>query len=94
MRIPDSYVLNHHTLDGYLFLRYLKIGIAICFFGCLITWPVLFPINITGGRGLQQLDMLAFSNVADKKRYYAHAIVSCVFFGMLILPIVRLRLTF
>ncbi len=75
-------MLNHHTLDGYLFLRYLKIGIVICFVGCLITWPVLFPINITGKGGQQQLDMLAFSNVVEKKRYYAHALVSCVFFGM------------
>jgi hypothetical protein len=81
--IPDTYVLNHHSLDGYLFLRYLRIAVATCFVGCLITWPILFPINITGGRGNKELDVLSISNIVDKKRYYAHALVSCVFFGML-----------
>ena len=80
-KIPDTYVLNHHSLDGYLLLRFLKISVAICFFGCLITWPVLFPVNITGGGGGDQLDMLSFSNVEDKKRYYAHALISCVLNG-------------
>ncbi|KAI9784856.1 MAG: hypothetical protein M1816_000701 [Peltula sp. TS41687] len=88
-KIPDTYVLNHHSLDAYLFLRYLRIAVAICFFGCLIVWPVLFPINITGGRGLKELDMLSFGNVASKKRYYAHAIVSCVFFGFVLYMITR-----
>lgn len=75
-------MLNHHSLDGYLFLRYLKISVAVCFVGCLLTWPILFPLNITGGGGGQQLDMLSFSNIVDKNRYYAHALVSCAFFGM------------
>lgn len=37
--MPDTYVLNHHTLDGYLFLRFLKIASVSCFVGCCITWP-------------------------------------------------------
>lgn len=24
--IPDTWILNHHTLDGYLFLRFLKVS--------------------------------------------------------------------
>ena len=84
-QIPDSYVLNHHSLDGFLFLRYLKIGVVICFFGCLITWPVLFPVNITGGKGQKQLDMLSLGNIANKNRLYAHALVSCVFFGIFLI---------
>lgn len=88
-RIPDTYALNHHSLDAYLFLRYLRIAVAICFFGCLIIWPVLFPINITGGNGLKQLDMLSFANVSDAKRFYAHALVSCVFFGFVLYMITR-----
>jgi calcium permeable stress-gated cation channel len=30
--IPDTWILNHHTLDGFLFLRFLKVrrnGFAI-----------------------------------------------------------------
>lgn len=81
-KIPDTYVLNHSSLDGYLFLRLLKISVISCFVGCLITWPVLFPVNITGGGGQQQLDMLSFSNVANNYyRYYAHAGCAWLFFG-------------
>lgn len=68
-QIPDTWILNHHTLDGYLFLRFLKIAVVICLVGCAITWPVLFPINITGGGGTSQLDILTFSNVTNN--YYS-----------------------
>jgi hypothetical protein len=33
--------------------------------------------------------MLSFSNVSDKKRFYAHAIVSCVFFGFVLYMVTR-----
>lgn len=46
--IRDDYVLNHSSLDNYLFLRLFKILTAICFIGALITWPVLFPVYATG----------------------------------------------
>ncbi|KAI9876395.1 MAG: hypothetical protein M1830_006298 [Pleopsidium flavum] len=87
--IPDSYVLNHHSLDGFLLLRYLKISVAICFVGCCITWPVLFPVNATGGNGQQQLDLLAFGNVANKNRYYAHTGVAWIFFSFIFYMITR-----
>lgn len=80
-KISDSYVLNHNSLDGYLFLRYLKIATAMCFVGCCITFPVLFPVNATGGGGKQQLDIISFSNVKDKNRYYAHVFVAWVYLG-------------
>lgn len=81
-KIPDSYVLNHHSLDGFLLLRYLKISVALCLFGCLITMPVLFPVNATGGGGQKELDMLSFTNVSNSKnRYYAHTFVAWVFFS-------------
>jgi calcium permeable stress-gated cation channel len=34
--------------------------VVICFVGCCITWPVLFPINATGGNNKHQLDLLTF----------------------------------
>lgn len=80
-KIPDSHVLNHSSLDGYLFLRFLRILASTCFVGCLITWPILLPINVTGGAGNTQLDALSFSNVLNPKRYYAHALVGCFYFG-------------
>ena len=88
--IPDSYVLNHHTLDGFLLLRYLKISATICFVGCLMTWPVLFPVNATGGGGLKQLDLLAFGNVQNtKNRYYAHTFVAWIFLSFVFYVVVR-----
>ena len=72
-------MLNHQSLDGYLLLRYLKIASAICLVGCCITWPVLWPVNITGGAGQTELNKLSFSNVSNKNRYYAHTFVAWIF---------------
>lgn len=80
-KIPDSYVLNHHSLDAFLLLRYLKIVATIFFVGCIITWPVLFPINITGHGYQKQLNLLSISNVIDKNRLYAHVFIAMIFYG-------------
>ncbi|KAI0490178.1 hypothetical protein F4859DRAFT_463909 [Xylaria cf. heliscus] len=91
-KISDYHPLQHQSLDAYLFLRFLKILIVICFVGCCITWPVLFPVNITGGGGQSQLDLLSYSNV-DKdtqyNRYYAHVFVSWIFYGFVMYMVVR-----
>lgn len=68
-------------MDGYLFLRFLRVLCSIFFIGCLITWPVLLPIHATGGAGNTQLDALSFSNVKNKNSYYAHAVMACVLFS-------------
>lgn len=81
IRLSDSHVLRHSSLDGYFFLRFLKKMSLLSFIGCCITWPILMPVNITGGAGNTQLDLLTFSNVVNPKRYYAHTIVSWIFFG-------------
>lgn len=81
--MSDSYVLNHHSLDAYLFLRLLKVGVVICLVGCLITMPVLFPVNATGGGGKSQLDIITLSNVTNNYyRMFAHAGCAYIFFGM------------
>ncbi|KAI5304011.1 hypothetical protein KEM56_006959 [Ascosphaera pollenicola] len=53
------------------------------------TWPILFPIHATGGGGAKQLDQLNFSNVKDPTKYYAHVLVSWVFFGFIFYMVVR-----
>ena len=86
--------MGHNSFDGYLYLRFFKLLIFICLVGVCITWPVLFPVNITGGGGQKQLDKLSFSNVADPNRYYAHALVAWVFLGAVMLLITRERMFF
>lgn len=70
-------------------LRYLKISIVICFVGCCITWPILFPINATGHGGQTQLNLLGFGNVEDKNRYYAHTFVAWLFIGFIFFLVTR-----
>ena len=55
----------------------------ICLAGVIITWPILIPINVTGGAKQHELDLLTFGNIngAGKNRYYAHAIIASIFFS-------------
>ncbi|KAK4683206.1 phosphate metabolism protein 7 [Podospora pseudoanserina] len=91
-RIPDIYALQHQSLDAYLYIRYLQMALVLCFVGCIITWPVLFPINATGGGGQKELDILSYSNVnpdTHKNRYFAHVFVSWAYFGFVMYLIMR-----
>jgi len=58
----------------------------ICFTGVIITWPILIPINVTGGAKQHELDLLTFGNIkgAQKNRYYAHVVLAWIFFSMII----------
>lgn len=93
-KVPDIYALQHQSLDAYLFLRFLRMTVVIMFVGACITWPVLFPVNITGGGGQTELDMLAIGNVdknakGGKYRYYAHLFCGWIFFGFVLALVTR-----
>ncbi|CAH0045234.1 unnamed protein product [Clonostachys solani] len=87
--IPDTFILNHCSLDGFLFLRYLKVLRILCLVGCCIAWPILLPVHITGGRGLKGLDLLTVGNIQDNRKFYAHVIVAISWFSLTLLVIVR-----
>ncbi|EER36892.1 DUF221 domain-containing protein [Histoplasma capsulatum H143] len=87
--LSDTYVLQHSSLDGYFFLRFLRLMSVTCFVGCLVVWPILFPIHATGGAGNTQLDALSFSNVTDPNRYYAHVLVAWMFFSFIFYMVTR-----
>ncbi|EEY14903.1 phosphate metabolism protein [Verticillium alfalfae VaMs.102] len=79
-KIPDIVALQSQSLDAYLFLRFLRICATICLVGLLMTWPVLFPVNATGGGGQKELNILSMSNIdisksSNKTRLYAHAFI-------------------
>lgn len=90
--LKDSFLLRHSSIDAYLFVRFLRVIMIICMLGCLLTWPILISVNATGGGDASQLDKIAFGNVADNKRLYAHAVVAWIYFGLVILLITRERL--
>lgn len=59
-----------------------------------MTWPILFPVNATGGGGQEQLDILSISNIdtfdtANRNRLFAHVLVGWVFYGFVLYMILR-----
>jgi calcium permeable stress-gated cation channel len=86
---PDSFILNHGSIDGFLFLRFLKILILIFGVGCAIASPVLLPIHATGNGGNNGLDILTMGNITDKTYYYAHAAVAWAYFGFILYIVTR-----
>lgn len=80
---PDLEVLHQSSIDGFLFLRFLRILGVICLVGALITWPVLFPLHILGGGTGTQLDSLTFGNVTKPSLYFVHAFLAWIYFGAL-----------
>lgn len=91
-KVPDKFILYHQSLDAYLYLRFLRTIIFICFVGCCLTWPILMPVNATGGGSSTELDKIGIGNVRKKGHFYAHAIIAWVFFGFVMFTIARERL--
>jgi hypothetical protein len=79
--ITDEYILNNCSLDGYFFLRFLRVLSIICLAGVCVVWPVLLPINSTGASGLLELDSLTIGNIKLADKFYAHVLVAWCFFG-------------
>lgn len=86
---PASFIIQQAGLDGYFFLRYLLVISGMSFFALLLMFPILLPINATGGNGSTGLNQLTFSNVRDSKKFYAHAILSLIFFSFVLYIIYR-----
>ena len=89
-RLPDTYVLNSQSIDGYLYLRFYKVITFIVFVGTLLTWVILFPVYATGNGGLTDFNLLSMSNISGQpNRYYASVFVSWIFFGFVMFVIAR-----
>jgi hypothetical protein len=90
-KLPDTYVLQHHSMDAYLLLRFLKMCTLLLFVGCCITWPVLFPVNATGGGTGQQFDILSIANIGEDAyaRFFAHNFIAWIFVAFVFWLITR-----
>ncbi|KAI1768486.1 DUF221-domain-containing protein [Hypoxylon sp. FL1150] len=91
-KVPDKFMLYHQSLDAYLYLRFLRTIIFICSVGCCITWPILMPVNATGGGSSTEIDKIGIGNVRKKGHFYAHAIIAWVFFSFVMFTVARERL--
>lgn len=89
LKKPESFVIQHAGPDGYFFLRFLFEFGFLCVLGCIITWPILFPINATNSNHLKGLNILTFANVKNKNRYFAHVFISWILFGCAVFLIYR-----
>ncbi len=67
-------------------------ALVLCFVGCIVTWPVLFPVNATGGGNQTQLNVLSYSNInqsTQNDRYYAHVFIAWIYFTFVMYMILR-----
>ncbi|CCH45323.1 putative membrane protein [Wickerhamomyces ciferrii] len=87
LKKSDNFIIRQAGLDGYFFLRYLFFICTIACAAMLLFFPILLPINATGGNDGAGLDALSFSNVnsdTNRNRFYAHVIMAWIFyFGVL-----------
>lgn len=88
LRKPDSFILQHTGLDGFFFLRYLRVFAFLFLFG-LLMYIILLPVNATNGNDNGGFDKLSIANVINPKRYYAHALMGWVWYGLVIFVIYR-----
>ncbi|KAK3322974.1 hypothetical protein B0H66DRAFT_217936 [Apodospora peruviana] len=89
LAVEDTYILNNCSLDGFFFLRFLRVLSIICLAGVCFVWPLLLPIHGTGGSGLVQLDQMTIGNIKRPNRFYAHVAVAWCFFGFVLFMICR-----
>ncbi|KAK3905971.1 hypothetical protein C8A05DRAFT_12260 [Staphylotrichum tortipilum] len=87
--ITDEYILNNCSLDGFFFLRFLRILTVICLVGTCIVWPILLPVNSTGKSGLLELESLTIGNIAFANKFYAHVVAAWCFFGFVLYMVCR-----
>lgn len=88
--LQDEFILGHASFDNYLWLRFFRTLTTMSFVGCLITWPVLFPVNATGSApDITGLDILSFSHITPGPRYYAQTFVAWAFLAWVMFLITR-----
>lgn len=82
LRIPDTRALSAGNIDGYLFLRFLRLAAVCCFAGWLLCMPLLTVVNVTGGSPGGQMNAVNLANVQGSYwRYFAHVACAYAFFG-------------
>lgn len=89
LKKSDNFIIQQAGLDGYFFLRYLLIISMFFFASALYVLPILLPVNAANGRHQKGLDILAYQDVKNAGRYYAHVFISWIFFWSFLYVIYR-----
>lgn len=86
----EAEILQDAGLDGYFFLRYLRLIFIISAVGVLFLFPILLPVNATGNGGETGFNQLSFTNAVNMpKRYYAHVFMGWFYFGFILFSLYR-----
>ncbi|KAG5362186.1 hypothetical protein CJU90_4880 [Yarrowia sp. C11] len=88
----DSRILEEAGLDGYFFLRYIRVSFLITVVGIILLYPILLPVNATGKGDAAGLNLLSFTNILSPQqsnRFYAHVFLGWFFFGFCLFMIYR-----
>lgn len=86
----ESEVLQDAGLDGYFFLRYLRLIFLISVVGIVCLFPILLPVNATSNGGQDGFNLLSFTNASNQKnRYFAHVFLSWLFYGFILFTLYR-----
>lgn len=86
----EAEILQDAGLDGYFFLRYLRLIFIISVIGILFLFPILLPVNATAHGSENGFNLLSFTNtVRFPKRYYAHVFMGWIFYGFILFTIYR-----
>ncbi|CCD27245.1 Rsn1p NDAI_0K00540 [Naumovozyma dairenensis CBS 421] len=89
LKKSDNFIIQQAGLDGYFFLRYLFIISAYCLVSMAYIFPILLPVNASNGMHQTGLNQLAYQNIKNEKRYYAHIFIGWIFFWGFVYVIYR-----
>lgn len=81
---PHSKWVQYTGVDGYFFLRYIGVNAALSLTGVVVLFPILLPVNATNGKSYSGFEILSMANVTNQNRYFAHAFLSWIYFGLVI----------
>lgn len=91
-RKKDNKILEEAGLDGYFFLRYIRLSFIITVVGIICLYPILLPVNATGKGVAKGLNLIGFTNILSPEqsnRFYAHVLLGWIFFGFCLFMIYR-----
>ncbi|OZJ03349.1 hypothetical protein BZG36_04208 [Bifiguratus adelaidae] len=77
LRTPDDVIIARTSLDAYVFLRFLRLGIAVFTLFTIVGAPLLMAVDGTGNNSQTGVASITISNISiGSGRYWAHLIIA------------------